>query len=69
MKLSLKGYTTPTPKTIKRAADAILAVSASVSTVSYVMDNHKLAVIILIVSSLAKLLSNFIVDDTPPPTT
>lgn len=59
MKFSWKSYWRPTPVIIKKAADSMLAAATLFSTYSYATENKQLACIIMIVSVLAKFLSNF----------
>ena len=64
MKLSVKGYWKPTPKSIRKAADSILAGATLAASYSVVNDHPHIAVAIMIVSVLAKILSNFFTNDT-----
>ena len=63
MKFSLKGYWQPTPKTIRKVADAFLAAAMTISTISFTNDYPAIAFTVLIVAGIAKFLSNFFVDD------
>ena len=67
MKFSLKGYWKPTPKSIRKAADSILAGATLAASYSVVNDHPKLAVAIMIISVIAKIASNFFTDDNPNP--
>jgi hypothetical protein len=67
MKLSWKGYWKPTPKGIRKLADSILAGATLASTFTFVYDYKKLSIVILIVSVVAKIFSNFLTDDTTTP--
>jgi hypothetical protein len=62
MKISFKSYWKPTPKLIRKIADSILAGSTLFSTYSYLEDHKGLALAIMIVSVVAKILSNFFED-------
>ena len=64
MKLSLKGYWKPTPKIIRKAADSILAGATLAATYSVVTEHEKIAVVIMIISVIAKVVSNFFTDET-----
>jgi hypothetical protein len=64
MKFSWKGYWQPTPKGIRKIADAILAGAMTVSTFAAIEDHHIFAVVIMIVAGVAKLVSNFFTDET-----
>jgi hypothetical protein len=64
MKFSLNGYWKPTPKTIRKAADSILAGSTLAATYSVVNDHPHIALAIMIVSVVAKIVSNFFTDDS-----
>lgn len=64
MKLSVKGYWHPTPKSIRKAADSILAGATLAATYSVVNDHPHLAVAIMIVSVVAKVVSNFFTDES-----
>ena len=66
MKFSWKGYFDPTPKIIRKIADSILAGATLASTFTFIMDYKNVAITIMIVSVLAKVLSNFLSDDTEP---
>jgi len=59
MKFSWKGYFEPTPKSIRKAADSILAGATMAATYSVVTEHEKIAVAIMIVSIVAKVVSNF----------
>ena len=59
MKVSWKGYFEPTPKSIRKAADSILAGATMAATYSVVTEHEKIAVAIMIVSVIAKVVSNF----------
>jgi hypothetical protein len=63
MKLSLKGYWKPTPKGIRKIADSLLAGATLASTFAVMNDHPKLAVAIMIISVIAKVVSNFFTDE------
>lgn len=65
MKFSWKSYFTPTPKNIKRTADAVLASATLASTFTFIMDHKEAAIWIMGLSVVAKLLSNFLSNDEP----
>lgn len=57
-------YFKPTPKLVRKIADSILAGATLASTFTFIMDYKKVAMIIMVVSVVAKILSNFLSDDT-----
>jgi hypothetical protein len=63
MKFSWKGYWSPTPKSIRKIADSILAGATLASTFAVMNDYPKLATWIMVISVVAKVLSNFFTDD------
>ena len=65
MKLSWKSYWKPTPKSVRKLADALLAGATLASTYSYIADYPKVGIVIMAVSVVAKILSNFLEEDTP----
>ena len=65
MKFTWKGYWQPTPKGIRKIADAILAGATLASTFAVANDHPKLATWIMVTSVVAKVLSNFLTDDVP----
>ena len=64
MKFSWKDYWKPTPKGIRKLADALLAAAMTVSTFAMINDYPKLAGIIMITAGIAKFFSNFFTDET-----
>ena len=64
MKFSWKGYWEPTPKGIRKIADSILAGATLASTFAVMNDHPKLATAVMITAVIAKILSNFLTDDT-----
>ena len=65
MNFNLKGYFEPTPKSIRKFADSLLAGAMTVSTISFVNDYKTIAMVVLIAAGIAKFLSNFFCEDTP----
>jgi hypothetical protein len=63
MKFSWFGYWKPTPVEIRKIADSVLASATLVSTYSFFTDNKNYAFALMIVSAIAKFLSNFFTDD------
>ena len=63
MKFSWFGYWKPTPVEIRKVADSILASATLISTYSFFNDNKEFALMVMIVSAVAKFLSNFYTDD------
>lgn len=65
MKYSWKNYWEPTPKNIRKFADALLAGAMTISTFAMINDHPVLASVIMITAGLAKFASNFFsVDDS-----
>lgn len=64
MKLTWKGYWKPTPKNVRKVADSILAGATLAATYSVVNEHEKLAVAVMVVSVIAKILSNFLTNDS-----
>lgn len=64
MKFSWKGYWEPTPKSIRKLADSILAGATLASTFAVMNDHPKLATWVMIISVVAKIASNFFTDET-----
>ena len=64
MKFSLKAYWAPTPKSIRKAADSILAGATLASTFAVMNDYPKLATAIMVISVIAKIASNFFTEDS-----
>ena len=64
MKLTWKGYWKPTPKNVRKVADSILAGATLASTFAMVNDHPHLAVAIMIISVVAKVVSNFLTDES-----
>lgn len=65
MKLAWNGYWKPTPKKIRKAADALLAGAMTVSTFAMMNDYPKLAGAVMITAGVAKFFSNFFSEETP----
>jgi hypothetical protein len=65
MKYSWKDYWQPTPKLIRRIADSILVGAMSISTAAFFTDNEKAAFWVILVASVAKMMSNFFSVDDP----
>jgi len=62
MKLSIKDYYEPTPKTFRKFADALLGVSLFVTGYSVVMQHDTLAIIFIIIGAIGKFGTNFFSD-------
>jgi hypothetical protein len=62
MKLSLKGYYEPTPKTLRKLADGLLALSLFTTGFGVVMEFKILAVIFIIIGGIGKFGINFFSD-------
>ena len=65
MKYSWKNYWKPTPRNIRKFADALLASAMTVSTFAMINDHPKMAGIIMITAGVAKFASNFFSEDEP----
>jgi hypothetical protein len=63
MKFTLKGYWQPTPKGIRKLSDSLLAGATLASTFAMMNDYPKLAVIVMVISVVTKMLSNFFTDE------
>lgn len=63
MKFNWKAYGKPTPKKIKRIADALLAGAMTVASISFAAEHQTIAIVVLIIAGLAKIVSNFFEDD------
>lgn len=62
MKLSFKGYYRPTPKNLRKYADALLGVSLFVTGYSVVMEYKIVALIFIIIGAIGKFGTNFFSD-------
>lgn len=63
MKFSWKGYWTPTPKKIRKAADAIVSACTFAGGITS-LNGHPLAgTIIFVIGFVAKILSNFFTEE------
>lgn len=67
MKFTWKGYWQPTPKGIRKIADSLLAGATLASTFAMMNDHPHIAAAIMIVSVIAKVVSNFFTDDITTP--
>ena len=67
MKFGWKNYWDPTPKNIRKIADSLLASATVISTFAFYTDYKTLAMTVMIVSALAKFVSNFFTDDAQDP--
>ena len=67
MKFSWKGYWQPTPKGIRKVSDSLLAGSTLAASYSFVTEHEKIGVIVMVISVIAKIASNFFTDDTTQP--
>jgi ABC-type transport system involved in cytochrome c biogenesis permease subunit len=63
MKYSWKGYWKPTPKSMRKAADSILAGAMTVATFSFMIDYKGLSLAIMIIAGVSKILSNFFTNE------
>ncbi len=59
MKKYLKGYYEPTPKNIRRFADALLAASTIIATYAISTEHNWIGITALIMGVAGKFLSNF----------
>ena len=63
MKLNLKSYYEPTPKNLRKFADALLALSLFATGFSVIMECKVLAIIFIIIGGIGKFGINFFSDD------
>ena len=63
MKLTLKGYYEPTPRTLQKVADGLLALSLFITGFSVVMEFKILAIIFIIIGGIGKFGANFFSDE------
>jgi hypothetical protein len=63
MKFSWKGYWAPTPKGIRKIADALLAGCLTIAGFAASADHPTLGITIAIIGGVAKFVSNFFTDD------
>jgi hypothetical protein len=56
-------YWAPTPKSIRKIADSILAASVTIASFAAFSEHTKLATAVMIVAALAKFTSNFFTDE------
>lgn len=61
--LNLKSYWKPTPKSIRKIADSILAASVTIASFAAFSEHTKLATGVMIVAAIAKFISNFFTDE------
>lgn len=64
MKFGLQHYWAPTPKSIRKIADSILAASVTIASFAAFSEHTKLATGVMIVAAIAKFISNFFTDET-----
>jgi hypothetical protein len=55
----LSNYWKPTPKNIRKAADALMIISATAATISAVNHSEWLTALFTIIGTVGKVLSNF----------
>lgn len=63
MKFGLQHYWAPTPKSIRKIADSILAASVTIASFAAFSEHTKLATGVMIVAAIAKFISNFFTDE------
>lgn len=63
MKFGINHYWKPTPKTVRKFADALLASSTFISASSILINYPKVAVFSVILGASAKFISNFFGED------
>ena len=63
MKFGWNHYWKPTPKSVRRFADSFLAAALTVASISFASDYKTIAIVVLIVSGVAKFFSNFFSED------
>lgn len=62
MKFDLTGYYKPTPEKVRKIGD-LLQYGSQIFAGTQIMENPKISLIVLIVGSVGKILSNFFVDE------
>ena len=62
--LNLKSYWKPTPKSIRKIADSILAASVTIASFAAFSEHTKLATGVMIIAAISKFISNFFTDET-----
>lgn len=63
MKFDIKGFYEPTPANIRKMGDALQYVSQVATGISVVNDRAELGLLVMILGSIGKILSNFFVED------
>lgn len=61
--VNFKSYWKPTPKSIRKIADSILAASVTIASFAAFSEHTKLATGVMIVAAIAKFISNFFTDE------
>ena len=63
MKLNFKSYYEPTPKNLRKFADALLALSLFVTGYSVIMEFKILALVFIIIGAIGKFGTNFFAEE------
>lgn len=63
MKFSWKGYWEPTPKNIRKAADAVVSACTFAGGLTTLNGHVLVGTIIFVIGFVAKILSNFFTDE------
>jgi len=61
--ITSSSYWAPTPKSIRKIADSILAASVTIASFAAFSEHTKLATGVMIVAAIAKFISNFFTDE------
>jgi len=63
MKFNWNGYWKPTPKKIRKLADAIIAATTFSGSLVVLNGDAKVGTVIFVIGFIAKILSNFFTED------
>jgi hypothetical protein len=66
MKFGIKQYWKPTPKKIRKLADAVISASVFAGTISSLNDRPMIATIIFVSGFVCKIVSNFFSEEETP---
>jgi len=61
----LSNYWKPTPKNIRKVADALMLISATAATLSIIQQHEGLAALFVGIGTIGKVLSNFFAEEKP----
>lgn len=63
MKFDIKGYYEPTPSNIRKIGDGLQYISQVATGISIVNEKPQIGLIVMIIGSIGKILSNFFVEE------